>query len=102
MSSFIESIITSTAGLLLNSARDSIAAKLQDGDVTDAKFRKSIVRELNDIKTKLDGLSRKDLHTSYSFWQQGVDFLLATGKSRVSDFQCVSRAQHKTLGYFII
>lgn len=49
--------------------------KLKDGDVTDAKMREIVVRELNDVKSKLDGLSRKDLLTSYRFLKEGVDFL---------------------------
>ena len=51
------------------------AAKLKDGGVTNEKIREIVVRELNDIKTKLDGLSRKDLLSSYNFLQEGVDFL---------------------------
>jgi hypothetical protein len=62
-------------GLLWNKARDSTAAKLKDGDITDEKIREIVVRDLNDIKTKLDGLSRKDLLSSYNFLQEGVDFL---------------------------
>ena len=46
--------------------------------VTDTKVREVVVRELNEIKTKLDGLSRKDLLGSYSFLQEGVDFLSAS------------------------
>ena len=75
MSSIVTSILSSTVGLLWNKARDSTAAKLKDGDVTDAKIREIIVSEMNDIKTKLDGLSRKDLLSSYNFLQEGVDFL---------------------------
>ena len=75
MSSIVTSILSSTVGLLWNKARDSTAAKLKDGDVTDAKIREIIVRDMNDIKTKLDGLSRKDLLSSYNFLQEGVDFL---------------------------
>jgi hypothetical protein len=33
------------------------------------------VRELNDVKTKIDGLSRKDVLSSYSFLQEGVQLL---------------------------
>ena len=75
MSSIITGILNSTIGLLWNKARDSTAAKLQQGDVTDAKIREIVVRELNDIKTKLNGLSRKDLLSSYNFLKQGVDLL---------------------------
>ncbi|CAB3991607.1 Hypothetical predicted protein [Paramuricea clavata] len=78
MSSIVTSILSSTVGLLWNKARDSTAAKLKDGDITEAKIREIVVRELNDIKTKLDGISRKDLLSSYNFLQEGVDFLNAS------------------------
>ena len=75
MSSIITSILSSTVGLLCNKARDKIAESLKDGDITDAKLREIVVRELNDIKTKLEGLSRKDLLSSYSFLQEGIQLL---------------------------
>ena len=75
MSSIITSILSSTLGLLWNKARDTAAENLKDGDVTDAKLRKIVVRELNDIKTKLDGLARKDLLSSYMFLKEGVKLL---------------------------
>ena len=75
MSSIVTGILSSTVGLLWNKTRDWTAAKLNDGDVTDAKIREIVVRELNDIKTKLDGLSRKDLLTSYRYLREGVDLL---------------------------
>jgi hypothetical protein len=75
MASIVTKILSSTVGLLVNKARDSAAAKLKDGDVTDAKIRELVVTELNDVKTKLDGLSRKDLLSSYSFLKQGIDLL---------------------------
>jgi hypothetical protein len=75
MSSIVTSILSSTVGLLWNKARDTTAAKLKDGDAADARIRKLIVREMDDMKTKLDGLSRKDLLSSYTFLQEGVDFL---------------------------
>ena len=71
----ITGILNSTVGLLCNKIRDSTAAKLQHGDVTDTKIREIVIRELNDIKTKLDGLSRKDLLSSYSFLREGVELL---------------------------
>ena len=75
MTSIVMGILSSTVSLLWNKARDSTAAKLKDGDITDAKIREIVVRELNDIKSKLDGLSRKDLLSSYSFLKEGVDLL---------------------------
>ena len=75
MSSIITGILSSTAGFLWSKARDSTAAKLRDGDVTDAKIREIVVRELDDIKKKLEGLSRKDLLSSCTLLQEGVDLL---------------------------
>ncbi len=72
MLSVIASIISSALGLVLNKARHSVADKLKDGDVIDDKLRDVIIEDLNDIKTKIDGLSRKDLLASYSFLKEGV------------------------------
>jgi L-cystine uptake protein TcyP (sodium:dicarboxylate symporter family) len=44
MSSIVTGILSSTVGLLANKARDLTAAKLKEGDVTDAKIRQMIVR----------------------------------------------------------
>ena len=76
MASIVTKILSSTVGLLVNKARDSAAAKLKEGDVTDARIRDFLVRELNDVKTKLDGLSREKLLSSYNFVQEGVDLLI--------------------------
>ena len=62
-------------GFLSNTFRTYGAEKLQDGGLTDQKFRGWIVRELDDIKFKLDALSRKDLSASISFLKQGVQRL---------------------------
>ena len=76
MSSVITGILSSTAGLLWNKAPDKTATKLQGGDVTDKKIRDLVVREMNDMKIKLHGLSRReDLLSSYSFLQEGVEVL---------------------------
>ena len=76
MASIVTKILSSTVGLLVNKARDSTAAKLKDGDVADARIRELVVRELNDVKTKLDGLSRANLLSSYNFVQEGVNLLI--------------------------
>ena len=94
MSSIVTSILSSTVGLLVNKARDTTAAKLKEGDITDAKIREIVVRELNDVKTKLDGLSRKDLLSSYSFLQEGVDFLnVSLNISKVEQKALVNETQ---------
>ena len=52
--------------------RTKTAEKLQDGDLTDQKFRGWILRELDDIKSKLDGMARKELSSSISHLRQGI------------------------------
>ncbi|CAB3990079.1 Hypothetical predicted protein [Paramuricea clavata] len=51
------------------------AEKLQDGGLADQKFRGWIVRELDDIKFKLDANARKDLLVSISCLGKGYDRL---------------------------
>lgn len=60
---------------LLDKGRHLAAEKLKDGDVTDQQFRNFIVREIDDIKSKLDGISRKDLVASISFFKEGLVYL---------------------------
>ncbi|CAB4013738.1 Hypothetical predicted protein [Paramuricea clavata] len=78
MFSIVTGIVSSTVGLLWNKARDTTAKKLKDGDITDERIREIVVRELNDVKIKIDGLSRKDLLSSYSFLQEGVHLLIVS------------------------
>ena len=75
MSSIATAVFKATIGLLVNKGRDKAAEKLKDGDITDQKFRGLIVREIDDIKSKLDGLSRKDLLASISFFEEGIELL---------------------------
>ena len=98
MSSIVTSILSSTVGLLWNKARDSTAAKLKDGDITDEKIREIVVRDLNDIKTKLDGLSRKDLLSSYNFLQEGVDFLNVSLQKSKLDQKALTNEIHDDRG----
>ena len=64
-----------TIGLLVNKARDKAAEKLTEGDITYQKFRSIILREIDDIKSKLDGLARRDLLASITFFKEGIQFL---------------------------
>ena len=98
MCSIVTGILSSTVGLLWNKARDSTAAKLKDGDVTDEKIREIVVRDLNDIKTKLDGLSRKDLLSSYNFLQEGVDFLNVSLQNSKLDQKALTNETHDDRG----
>ena len=75
MASIIAAVLKATVGLLFNKSRDLAADKLKEGDVTEQQFRNMIVREIDDIKSKLDGLARKDLLTSISIFKEGIVFL---------------------------
>ena len=59
----------------MDKCRDEAAKKLKDGDITDQQFRGIIMREIDDMRSKLDGLSRKDLLASISFFREGVELL---------------------------
>ena len=56
----ITAVFNATIGLVVNKGRDKLAEKLNEGDVTDQKFRGLVVREIDELKSKLDGLARKD------------------------------------------
>ena len=75
MSSMITAVFKATIGLLVNKGRHKLAEKLNEGDVTDQKFRGLIVREIDEIKSKLDGLARKDLLASISLFKEGIELL---------------------------
>ena len=75
MSEVVTGVVKLTFGFLANKIRSGIAERLKDGDVTDEECRRLIVRELDDIKSKLDGLARKDLLSSLCFLQEGVNGL---------------------------
>ena len=72
MSFIATAVFKATIGLLINKARDGAAEKLKGGDVTDEKLRNLIVREIDQINSKLDGLARKDLLSSISNFKEGI------------------------------
>ena len=75
MSSIVTALFKVTIGLLVDKGRDKAAEILKDGDVTDQRFHSLIVREIDDVKSKLDALSRKDLEASISFFEEGIALL---------------------------
>ena len=75
MTSIITAVLKATIGLLVNKGRDVAAEKLKEGDVTDKKIRDLIIREVEDIKSKLDGLSRKDLLAAVDSFETGLRYL---------------------------
>ena len=75
MSVIITAVFKATIGWLVDKCRDEAAKKLKDGDITDQQFRGIIMREIDDMRSKLDGLSRKDLLASISSFREGVELL---------------------------
>ena len=71
----ITGILKLAFGFVSDRLRTYAAEKLQDGGLADKKFRGYVVRELDDIKFKLDANARKDLSTSISCLKQGVQRL---------------------------
>ena len=94
MSSIATAVFKLTIGLLVDKGRDKAAEKLRDGDVIDQKFRGLIVREIDDIKSKLDGLSRKDLGASISSFKEGIVLLYEVfNKARIRNEYGAATAQ---------
>jgi hypothetical protein len=52
-----------------------MAKRLEDDDIVKEECRLLIVRELDNIKSKLDGLARKDLSSSLYYLQEGINRL---------------------------
>ena len=81
-------VFKSTIGLLASKGRDKIAEILKDGDVTDQKFHSLIVKEIDEIKSKLHALSRKDLEASISFFKEGIALLYEVFKIANTRGEC--------------
>ena len=75
MLSIIIFLLKATVGLLFDKARDLVVEKLRDGDVVDQKIRNIIAREIKDVKSKLDALSRRDLLAAIDAFETGVRYL---------------------------
>ena len=66
-------VFQATFGWLVHKGRDKAVEKLSD--VTHKQFRNIIMGEIDDMSSKLDGLSRKDLLASISFFREGIELL---------------------------
>ena len=85
MSAIITSVFKVTIGLAATKARNVLAERLKEGDVTDQKFRDLIVSDIKNIKSKLDALSRKDLGAAVDYFETGLRFLNDAVYGRHSD-----------------
>ena len=66
-------VLQAAFGWLVNKFRDTAAEKF--GNITDQQFRKILMSEIEAMSSKLDGLSRKDLLASISFFKEGIELL---------------------------
>ena len=75
MASIVTAILKATVGKLLDKGRKMVADRLEEGDVTDEQFRTMIVGEIDEIKSKLDGIARANLLASIRFFKEGLLYL---------------------------
>ena len=66
MFAIVATVLKGTIGLLIKRGLKSASEKLKDGDVTDQQLRSWIMDEIDDVKSKLDAMARKDLGASIS------------------------------------
>ena len=71
----ITSVFKTIIGWLVEKGREKVAEKLKDGDVTDQQLRSIIIRKIDDVNSKLDGISKKELKASNSFFREGIEYL---------------------------
>ena len=84
MSALLVCVFKATVGFIVNKSRDAAAEKLKDGDVTNQRLRDLITRELSEVKSKLDGLARKDLLAAIDFFQEGIILLHKVLRSNIT------------------
>ena len=70
-------VVIPTIGLLSKTPRKLLAKKLTDGGLNE-ESRQYLIPGLDEIKSKLDGLARKDLGASISFFKEGVTRLYSS------------------------
>ena len=75
MSAIITAVFKATVGVVVNKGRNVMADKLKEGDVADQKVRDMIIGDMEDVKSKLNALSRKDLGAAVDSLETGLRFL---------------------------
>ncbi|XP_046843417.1 uncharacterized protein LOC124437497 isoform X1 [Xenia sp. Carnegie-2017] len=79
---------------LTNKARDTAADRLENGDVGNEGFREFIIRDLHDIKTKLNNLSKIDLSSSLNYLEEGFLLFFKCIDKVESDKECVEASNN--------
>ncbi|XP_046842521.1 uncharacterized protein LOC124436599 isoform X2 [Xenia sp. Carnegie-2017] len=84
----LDSLLLSIFQFFTNKARDAAADRLENGDVGNEGFRELIKRDLHDIKTKLDNLSKIDLSSSLNYLEEGFCLFFKCIDRIESDREC--------------
>ena len=82
MPALVSGVFKATVGFLVSKGRDLVAEKLHERDILDLKMRDIIVREINDAKSKLNGLARKDLLAAVEFLEEGLVLVFEALRSK--------------------
>ena len=85
MSSIVTSVFNATIGWLVNKERDVTAERLKEGEMADQKIRNLIVREVEDINSKLERFSRRDLLEAVDLFKTGIKYLFEAFDVKPSD-----------------
>ena len=96
MSVLLNGIVNLTIGLVCKRIRDYTAQRLNDGGFIGTELRQIVVRELDDIKKRLDGLSKKDLGSSLSCFEEGVGRLYISQETSGESCEKSSASQAHT------
>ncbi|XP_046842517.1 uncharacterized protein LOC124436599 isoform X1 [Xenia sp. Carnegie-2017] len=84
----LDSLLLSMFQFFTNKARDAAAERLENGDVVNERFREFIKRDLHEIQTKLDNLSKIDLCSSLNYLEEGFLLLFNCIDEVESDREC--------------
>ena len=94
MSAVVVSAVKMTFGLFLTKVRDSLSENLKDGDLNSEELRSLITSNMENIRTKIDALSRRELLSSASFIEEGMFYLNDSLNERRMDSLEPSEGHH--------
>ncbi|XP_046863966.1 uncharacterized protein LOC124457820 [Xenia sp. Carnegie-2017] len=84
----LDNLLLSIFQFFTNKARDAAADRLENGDVGNEGLRELIKRDLHEIETMLDNLSKIDLFSSLNYLEEGFILLFNCIDEVESDREC--------------
>ena len=88
-------------GLVANKVRSATVSYLSDGDLTDERFRKAIMSDIDDMKASLRGLARERLEGSLSFLKEGISRMGLAVRHKSASTQKVETAMTQAVEEFV-